>query len=108
MKTIPIKRCIFRNKKTGEYKWLSLESLVGESRRYLCESNTDTVDPPSQKPSDVVPNPGSLVDYENALSRISESGYDIVTQQWVFAATLLLLLIDLKLFQTRMKSGYLR
>lgn len=81
MKTVAIRTCIFQNKKTKAYKWLSLESLDGGSDRYLCESSTDTVDPPSQKPSDVVSNPGSLIDYESAVNRISENGYDIITQQ---------------------------
>src|SRR5258708_17800918 len=81
VKTIAIKTCIFQNKKTKGYKWLSWESLEGRSGRYLYEWSSDTVDPPSRRPSDVVSNPGSLVDYESAVSRISEAGYDIITQQ---------------------------
>jgi hypothetical protein len=80
VKTIAIKACIFQNKKTKEYKWLSLEALDGGSHRYLCESGSDTVDAPSEKPLDVVLNLGSLVDYENAVNRICKDGYDIVTQ----------------------------
>ncbi len=81
MKTIAIKTCIFQNKKTKKYKWLSLESLDGGSSRYVCESIADTADPPSQKPADAVSKPGSLPDYESAVNRISEEGYDVVTQQ---------------------------
>lgn len=81
MKSVAIKICIFQNKKTKKYKWLSLESPDGGSGRCLCESSADTVDPPSQKPSDAISNPGSLIDYESAVRRIYGDGYDIVTQQ---------------------------
>jgi len=76
-----MKICIFQNRKTKRYKWLSLEIEDGGSSRYLCESSTDTVDSPSQKPSDVVSNPGSLIDYDSAVNRTCEEGYDIVTQR---------------------------
>ena len=80
MKMIAIKRCIFQHKQTKEYRWLSLESQEGRGGRYVCESSADSVDQPSQKPLDTVCNPGSLIDYENAVSRVSGEGYDIVTQ----------------------------
>ena len=76
-----MKICIFQNRKTKRYKWLSLEIEDGGSIRYVCESCTDTVGSPSQKPSDVVSNPGSLIDYDSAVNRICEEGYDIVTQR---------------------------
>ena len=81
VKTIAIAICIFQNKKTKAYKWLSLESVDGGSDRYLYESSADTVDPPSQKPADATPLPATLVEYESRLNRISQDGYDIVTRR---------------------------
>ena len=80
MKTTPIKVSVFQNKATKRYKWLSLENATGEITRYIYESGTDSTDPPSQTPSDALFKPGSFVDYENAVHRIRDSGYDIVTQ----------------------------
>jgi len=80
MKTTAIATCIFQNKKTKRFKWLSLESVDGGSDRYLYESSADTVDPPSQRPSDAIPRPAKLVDFESSVSRICEAGYDIVTR----------------------------
>jgi hypothetical protein len=81
VKTIAIAICVFKNKKTQGYKWLSLESVDGGSGRYLYESSADTMDQPSQKPSDVTPRPATLVDYEGSVNRICEDGYDIVTRR---------------------------
>jgi hypothetical protein len=75
-----IKVCIFQNKNTKKYKWLSLESPEGQSERYLYESAIDAEVMPSQRPS-VEGEPGTLVDYENDKERILTDGYDIVTQQ---------------------------
>jgi len=44
MKMIAIKICVFQNKRTKEYRWLSLESQEGMSGRYLCKSGADSVD----------------------------------------------------------------
>ena len=76
---ITIKKCVFQNKTTRKYKWLSMESKSGESQRYLFESETDTAEPLKQTP-DVEPKPGNLVDYENDKNRILDEGYDIVTE----------------------------
>jgi hypothetical protein len=77
---VTINKCIFRNKKTKAYKWLSFESSDG-TNRYLYESRSDSTQPPSQRPSDGnETNPGSLKDYEAAKDRICGEGYDIVTQ----------------------------
>ena len=76
---ITIKQCVFQNKTTKKYKWLSMESKSGVSQRYLFESKTDTTEPLVQTP-DVEPKPGNLVDYEKDKTRIIEEGYDIVSE----------------------------
>lgn len=77
---VTIHRCIFQNKRTKKYKWLSLESSDGADR-YLCESRTDTTELPSQRPSDGdKKSPASRQDYENTKDRICGEGYDTVTQ----------------------------
>ena len=48
---IPIKKCVFQNKTTKKYKWLSMESKSGESQKYLFESEADTAEPPTQTPN---------------------------------------------------------
>ena len=76
-----IQLCILMNKKTKQYKWLSFESSDG-TNRYLYESRIDKAQPPSQRPSDGdATRPATLEDYETAKNRISEQGYDIVTQR---------------------------
>ena len=81
MTTARIRVCVFQNRETKKYRWLSFESTGDGRGRCLCESSADTVDLPSQRPSDEVSKPGSLPDYEERRDRISEDGYDIVTQQ---------------------------
>ncbi len=76
---IRIKVCIFQNKTTKKYKWLSMESKSGESQRYLCESEADTADQPTQTP-DVEPRAGNQNDYERDKARILDEGFVIVTE----------------------------
>jgi hypothetical protein len=76
---IPIKRCVFQNKTTKKYKWLSMESKSGESQRFLFESEADTAEPPTQTP-DVEGKKGNLLDYESDKTRITDEGYEIVTE----------------------------
>ena len=79
--SVKVKFCIFQHRKTKGHKWLSLESWSGGDRRYLYESTSDTVEPPSQRPSDCSVRLAKYVDYENAVNRICFEGYDIVTQR---------------------------
>jgi hypothetical protein len=78
---VPIITSIFQNNGTKRYKWLSLESADG-TKRYLCESRTDSVAEPSQRPSDCVETrPATFNDYEAAKDRIRNEGYVMVTEQ---------------------------
>jgi hypothetical protein len=81
MPMVTIDKCVFQNKTTKKYKWLSLESADG-TNRYLYESKTDSEYPPSQRPSDGgETHPATLNDYETAKDRILSEGYDMVTRQ---------------------------
>jgi hypothetical protein len=64
-----IKLCVFQNRKTKAFKWLSLESLPGTDLRYLHESTTEIARMPSLRPAGCNARPGSYADYENAILR---------------------------------------
>lgn len=78
--SVKIMFCIFQNRETKAYKWLSLESVPGTNGRYLCESTADAAAIPAQKPAGCKTSPASYADYETAVGRIEGEGYDIVTQ----------------------------
>jgi hypothetical protein len=78
--SIKIKFCIFQNRHTKQYKWLSLECSIGTNDYRLYES-TDIAELPSQKPSDCTMRSSKYLDYENAVNLICCKGYDIVTQE---------------------------
>jgi hypothetical protein len=81
MAMVIFNKCVFQNKRTKGYKWLSLESADG-TNRYLYESRTDSVSQPSQRPSDGgKTHPATFNDYETARDRILSEGYVMVTQQ---------------------------
>jgi hypothetical protein len=77
---VKIKLCVFQNRKTKQYKWLSLECPSGTDNYRLYES-TDMAELPSQRPSVCTIRSAKYLDYENALNLICCEGYDIVTQR---------------------------
>ncbi len=78
--SVKIMLCIFQNRQTKAYKWLSLESVSGTNGRHLCESAADVAAIPAQKPAGCKTTLGSYADYETAVRRIEAEGYDIITK----------------------------
>jgi len=75
-----IESCVFRNRKTKAFKWLSLESLPGTDHRYLYESTNDLADQPSLRPAGCKASPASYAVYEKAVNRVRDEGYEVVSQ----------------------------
>ena len=75
-----IKLCVFRNRKTKAFKWLSLESLPGTDHHYLYESINDIADQPSLRPAGCKASPASHAVYEQTLKRVQDEDYEIVSQ----------------------------
>jgi hypothetical protein len=75
-----IKLCVFQNRKTKAFKWLSLESLPGTDHRYLYESTKDITDQPSLRPAGCIASPASFALYQKALRRVQDEDYEVVSK----------------------------